>query len=294
MVTVGSKKLRYAYFPGCSSKSSSIEYHISTKNLAEELGIELIELVEANCCGTHAIEDYNEKTWLSLNARNLSLAEKLGLDILTICSSCFLNTKKANKMIKEKPEVKEEVNHVLNKIGREYNGNVRVKHILGVLVNDYGLENLEKKIKRELDIRVAPYYGCQILRPPEIVNFDDPEQPKTFERLIEAIGCEVADFPEKIDCCGAPLTLVEPKLHWEMVKKILKGVEKTKADCIATVCPLCHFALDSNQLVFGLESKIPVLHVTQLVGIAVGLPSNKLALDKNLVSTKKLADKCHL
>jgi len=277
------EKLRYAYFPGCSSKSSSIEYHISTKNVAEALGIELIELVEANCCGTHAIEDYNKKVWLSLNARNLSLAEKLGLDMVTICSSCFLNTKKANKMIRESSEAKEEANEILSKVGKAYNGKVEVKHILEVFVKDYGLSNLREKVKRELEIRVAPYYGCQILRPPEITNFDNPEHPETFEKLIEALNCEVASFPEKIDCCGAPLTLIDQKLHREMVKKILNGAKKVKADCIATLCPLCHYALDSNQLVLNFEPKIPVLHVTQLIGLAIGLSKEKLALEKNLV-----------
>ena len=247
------EKLRYAYFPGCSSKSSSIEYHISTKNVAEALGIELIELVEANCCGTHAIEDYNKKVWLSLNARNLSLAEKLGLDMVTICSSCFLNTKKANKMIRESSEAKEEANEILSKVGKAYNGKVEVKHILEVFVKDYGLSNLREKVKRELEIRVAPYYGCQILRPPEITNFDNPEHPETFEKLIEALNCEVASFPEKIDCCGAPLTLIDQKLHREMVKKILNGAKKVKADVViidtaaGTHCNVIHALMNVDK-----------------------------------------------
>lgn len=187
--------------------------------------------------------------------------------------------------------MRKKVNEVLGKINRSYNGDVDVKHILGVLVEDYGLENLKKEVARQLDVKVAPYYGCQILRPPEIVSFDDPENPKTFESLIEALGCEIVDFPEKIDCCGAPLALIDKELHHGMMKKILKAVKNSGAECISTVCPLCHYTLDSGQFVLNFEPKMPVLHVTQLVGLAIGLSADELALDKNLVSTKALVDK---
>ncbi|HID42738.1 MAG TPA: heterodisulfide reductase subunit B, partial [Archaeoglobaceae archaeon] len=203
-------ELKYAYFPGCSSKSTSIEYHISTLNVAKKLGIALVEMEEANCCGTHNLEDYNESLWLALNARNVSIAEKIGADVVTICSGCYLNTKKAMKILEENGR-REKINEILSEIGREYSGRVKVKHILDILVNDYGLEKLENIAERKLGLKVAPYYGCQLLRPPEITEFDDPENPESLERLIECIGCEVADFSRKTDCCGATLTLIDEK-----------------------------------------------------------------------------------
>lgn len=282
--------LKYAYFPGCSSKSTSIEYHISTLKVAEKLGIELQDMEEENCCGTHNIEDYNEDAWLALNARNLALAEGLGADLVTICSGCFLTTKKAQKSLENGK--KEKVNKILHEINREYSGKSKVKHILGVIVEDFGLDRLKGFVERELGINVAPYYGCQLLRPPEITNFDDPENPQSFERLLETIGCEVADYPRKIDCCGAPLTLTEGGIVKSMVEKILKEVRESGANCISTVCPLCHYALETNQ--FSLkQEKIPVVHVTQLVGLAIGLSPGDVALDKNLISTRGLVDKVY-
>ncbi|MFP4558804.1 MAG: CoB--CoM heterodisulfide reductase iron-sulfur subunit B family protein [Halobacteriota archaeon] len=283
---------RYAYFPGCSSKSTSIEYHISTLKVASKLGIELLDMEEENCCGTHNVEDYNENIWLALNARNLAIAEKLEADLVTICSGCFLTTKKAQKTLENSQKVKKETNKILKEINKEYSGNKKVKHILGVLVYDFGLERLRGFVKRELGIKVAPYYGCQLLRPPEITNFDDPENPTTLERLLKTIGCEVADYPRKIDCCGAPLTLTEGQMMQSMVEKILQEVRESGADCISTICPLCHYALETSQ--FSLkEEKIPVIHVTQLVGMAIGLSPEELALDKNLISTRNLVDKVY-
>lgn len=282
--------LRYAYFPGCSSKSTSIEYHISTSKVAQKLGIELVDMEEESCCGTHNVEDYNEDAWLGINARNLALAEKIGADLVTICSGCFLTTKKAQKTLENGK--KGEINKILREINREYSGSSRVKHILGVLVYDYGLERLKSFVEKELGIKVAPYYGCQLLRPPDITEFDDPENPSSFERLLETIGCEVADYPRKIDCCGAPLTLTEGQMVKSMVGKILQDVRESGADCISTICPLCHYALETTQ--FSLkEEKIPVIHVTQLVGLAIGLSPEEVALDKNLINTRGLVDKVY-
>ncbi len=290
--TSESNKLRYAYFPGCSSKSTSIEYNISTLKVAEKLGIELVDMEQESCCGTHNIEDYNEDAWLALNARNLSLAEELDADLVTICSGCFLTTKKAQKALQNGHEKKEKTNKILQEINREYSGKSGVKHILGVIVEDFGLDKLSKSVEKELGIRVAPYYGCQLLRPPEITGFDNPENPQSFERLLETIGCEVADYPRKIDCCGAPLTLTEGGMVKSMVEKILKEVRESGADCISTICPLCHYALETTQ--FSLkQEKIPVVHVTQLVGLAIGLSPDDVALDKNLINTRDLVDKVY-
>jgi len=278
--------LKFAYFPGCSAESSGIEYDMSTRAVCKKLGIELVD-IDANCCGTHIIEEYNECVWLSLNARNLALAEEMGLDLLTICSSCFFNTKKVDKMIKSDEKIKEKVNNVLGKIGRMYEGKVEVKHILGVLVDDYGLDKISKHITKEIKVRAAPYYGCLILRPNHILEFDDPENPTKLESLLETIGCKVVDFPLKTDCCGAPIMLIDEKLHLKMVKRILDSVE---ADCIVTVCPLCHYALDVGQAIIKSSKRIPVVYVTQILGLALGISPKELGLDKHITPVTNLTD----
>ncbi len=278
---------RYAYFPGCSAESSAIEYDMSTRAVCEKLGIELVD-IPFNCCGTHIVEEYNECAWLALNARNFALAEELGIDVVTICSSCFFNMKKA-KVMMENEEIREKVNKALESIGRRYEGKVDVKHILGVFVDDYGVDGIIRKIERLVEIRTSPYYGCLILRPEEIVQFDNAEAPSKIETLLENIGCEITENPYKTDCCGAPIMLIDRESHLKMVKKILDGAKD--AECIVTVCPLCHYALDVGQAVLGYEPRIPVLHVTQILGLALGIPAEKLGLDKNLTPTRSLLEK---
>ncbi len=275
--------LRYAYFPGCSSESSSIEYDMATREVCKKLGIELVDF-PYNCCGTHITEEFSECTWLALNARNLAIAEEMKLDVLTICSSCFYNMRKANKMIRENEEVRERVNKVLGEIGRSYSGGVEVKHILGVLVDDYGVERIAKAVERLVEVKASPYYGCLILRPEHIAEFDNPEAPEKFERLLEGIGCEIVENPYKADCCGAPIMLVDRETHLKMVEKIVKGAEGS--ECIVTLCPLCHYALDVGQAILGYRT--PVLHVTQILGLALGIPANRLGLDKNVTPTDEI------
>ena len=279
--------LRYAYFPGCSAESSAIEYDMSTRAVCEKLGIELVD-IPFNCCGTHIVEEYDECTWLALNARNFALAEELEMDVVTICSSCFFNMKKAKAMM-ENEDVRAKVNKALESIGRKYEGKVDVKHILGVLVDDYGIDGIIRKVERLVEVKASPYYGCLILRPEEIVRFDNAEAPSKMEMLLENIGCEIAENPHKADCCGAPIMLIDRESHLKMVKKILEGA--SGADCIVTVCPLCHYALDVGQEVLGYERRIPILHVTQIVGLALGIPAEKLGLDKNITPTKSLLEK---
>ncbi len=280
--------LKFAYFPGCSAESSAIEYDMSTRAVCKKLGIELVD-IPFNCCGTHIVEEYNECSWLALNARNLALAEEMGLDIVTICSSCFFNMKKANAMIRNSEEVREKVNEILGSINRKYEGKVEVKHILGVLVDDYGVDGIIRKVEKLIEVKASPYYGCLILRPEEIVQFDNAEAPEKMENLLENIGCEIKENPFKADCCGAPIMLIDKNSHLKMVKKILDGA--SGADCIVTVCPLCHYALDVGQAVMGYEPKIPVLHVTQIVGLALGISADELGLDKNITPTQPLLRK---
>ena len=258
------KTSEFAYFPGCSSKQTAIEYDTSTRTVAQKLGIKLIDF-DANCCGTHIIEEYNRNAWLALNARNLSIAESMGLDILTICPACYLNMKKANLMLATELE---RVNEVLAEIGKRYTGETEAHHIIEVVTG----AKPEKKVVFEPSIKVAAYYGCQVLRPPELAGIDDAENPTIFEELLESVGYSVVDFSSKTDCCGGTLLLQNYALNRSMSMEILKKARKAGAECIATLCPLCHLSLTSVQ-----SGKImPVYHFTQLMEVSMGISKNPI------------------
>ncbi|AEA47130.1 CoB--CoM heterodisulfide reductase iron-sulfur subunit B family protein [Archaeoglobus veneficus] len=261
---------KFAYFPGCSSKQSAVEYDLSARVVAEKLGIELVDF-NANCCGTHVIEEYSKDIWLALNARNLAIAESLGLDVLTLCPACYLNMKKANSMLNTELE---RINSILAKIGRSYCGKTNVFHIIEAVVE----AKPEKDVKFEPSMRVAPYYGCQLLRPPEISGIDDPENPSIFEELLEGIGYHVVDFPAKTDCCGATLLLQNSAIHRSMSLEIIRKAKKAGAECIATLCPLCQFSLEVVQT----KTVVPVYPFTRLVGASIGVEGFNVHVFKNL------------
>ncbi|HBO84754.1 MAG: hypothetical protein A2073_02195 [Deltaproteobacteria bacterium GWC2_42_11] len=281
--------MRYAYYPGCASQVITKEYSTTTKKVCQILGIGLEEMKDANCCGAGLMTDYNYELSLALNARIFAQAEKMSLDIITICSTCFMVMSRANRDLKEKPELLEKINNVLKKAGLRYSGNVRVKHFLFALIEDYGLKKLKKMVKKPLkDMKVAPYYGCHILRPSYAEGFDDPEKPSSLERLIEALGADVTHNEGKTKCCGFQIVLVTQTTAVDMIGKRLKEAKDSGAQCIVSPCPLCHISLDSYQ---GEAEKrthqklgVPVLHLSQLVGLALGISANELEFSRHLVS----------
>jgi len=285
--------MRFAYFPGCASKhSTTTEYDFSARALAVELGIDLVELEGANCCGM-PLKPAGQDVWLPLAARDLALAERKNLDIVTICSSCLLTFSKANKEITENPALKDRVNQALGRMGLEYNGGVKVRHLLEAIVNDLGVQTLAARMKMPLrGLKVAPFYGCHLLRPPEKIPFTELEHPHLLEDLIRALGAETVEYRER--CCGGPLYLLDEKTSVVLAGDCLMGMKSAGANCIVTACPLCHFMLDAQQSkVEKLRStkiEIPVLHFTQFIGLALGVDPKKLKMSQNLVSTKKLVD----
>jgi len=291
--------LKYAYFPGCSIHTTAQEYGISSKAVSKVLGIELIEIPEWNCCGAmDAVYAYNPLLSISLSARNLALAESMKMDVVTLCSACFFTLSRANKLLHEDSELKGKVDKLLNDSGLQYTGGVKVRHYLDVLLNDVGLENISKNVKVKLDgLKVAPYYGCMLIRPPNIVNFDDPEHPHSMDKIIEAIGGKNVDYIYKTQCCGASLGLTEQEVMMEMTKDLLLEAKKANADCIALPCPLCHLNMDAKQKTiesaFDIKIGMPVVFFTQLMGVAFGLSPKELALNKNCVPTKKLFSQIH-
>jgi len=291
--------MKYAYFPGCSIHTTAREYGVSSQAVSKVLGIELVEIPDWNCCGAmDAVYAYNPLLSISLSARNLALAEKMKMDIVTLCSACFFTLSRANKLLHEDSELKGKVDKLLTESGLQYSGEVKVRHYLDVLLNDVGLENISKNVKVKLDgLKVAPYYGCMLIRPPNVVNFDDPEHPTSLDKIVEAIGGKNVDYMYKTRCCGASLGLTEADVMMGMTKDLLLEAKNSNADCIVVPCPLCHLNMDAKQKsiesTFDVKIGIPIVFFTQLMGVAFGISPKELALDKNCVSTDKLFKQLH-
>ena len=282
---------KLAYYPGCPSDATAMEQDMSTKAVFEKLGVELVEVEDWNCCGAAEVED--PELVYALNARNLAIAEKEGLDIVTPCSICYYNLERSNIALKADDELRAKVKGIDSSL--DYNGKIKAKHVLDVFVNDIGLEELSSKMSKKLNLKVAPYYGCYIGRPPETA-FDDPDDPDSMDKLIELMGGEIVPFSQmKTLCCGGPLMMTRSDIAFEMAMKILDTAKTAGADCIALACPLCGMMLDGKQAdiekALHVELDMPVVYITQLLGLALGIDAKELGLNKNAVDTKEILGK---
>ena len=285
---------KYTYYPGCSLEGTAREYNLSTRAALAALDVELVELADWTCCGATAAESISSLLALSLAARNLSLAEAGDhpQDLLVPCSACYLNLKNAEIKAREDPRVRTRINEVLATEGRSWQGQTRVKHLLEVLSLDLGAEHVRTRVKNRLTgWRLAPYYGCQCLRPHAV--FDDPEQPTSMEPLIKALGAEVHDWGMGGRCCGASHMTTKPEIAMELVAAILR--EAAGADAIVTVCPMCQMNLEAYQDQISRNAhqdlRITVLYLPQLIGLALGLSEDQLRLKLNLAVHDKFLEK---
>jgi heterodisulfide reductase subunit B len=286
----------FSYFPGCTLHSSSEEYDISTKAVSKVLGINLIEIEDWNCCGAMALTSVDKTLEYAFPARNLAIAEKGELDLITPCSACFYNFKKTGYILKEDKEARKGVNETLAKTGLKYFGKIETYHLLDVIVNKVGFEAIAQKVVNPLTgLNVVPYYGCLLVRPPKFVNFDDAERPTTMDDLISTIGANPVPFDLKTICCGGPILLTQKPTALKLSAKILIKAKDLGADCIILPCPMCHMSLDAMQrnieAAFKVKLNLPVLFFTQLLGLALGLKPNELALNRNVVNTKAVIKK---
>jgi len=283
------KKL--AYYPGCPSETTAKEQDLSTKAVFDKLGIDWAELEDWNCCGAAEAED--PMLVYALNARNLAIAEKDERDIVTPCSICYYNLARTDKALRADEKLRAEIKEIDASL--DYNGTVTPKHIIDFLVNDIGMDELKSKIVKKVEVKVAPYYGCYLGRPPETA-FDDPDDPVLMDQLIELIGGENVQFSSmKTKCCGGPLMMTRADIAFEMARKILESAKNAGADCIALACPLCGMMLDAKQpdieKALNIKFEMPIVYITQLLGLALGIESNKLGFNKNIVSTKEILGK---
>jgi succinate dehydrogenase / fumarate reductase cytochrome b subunit len=290
--------VKYAYFPGCVGQDSCNELDVSTKLIAKELGLELVELKDATCSGAGFLQDVDYELSLVLNARTFAMAEKMGLDILTVCSTCQFNLDRANRELKDDPAKLADVNRMLAEIGMRYNGTVAVKHILWVLVDEVGLGTLRGRVKADLsDLNIASFYGCQLIRPGDLHTSDDPDRPQYFEKLIEALGGKPVDYEGRKKCCGFPISFVNADAAMRMNAKNMVDAKEGGADLMATSCPLCHINLDiyqgTSEKVAGKRIDLPILHLPQLVGLALGIPPERLRVKRHAVSVKEVLKRVH-
>jgi heterodisulfide reductase subunit B len=273
--------VKYAYFPGCSLESTARSFDLSTRAVCRALGIALEEIPEWTCCGSTPAHASSDSLSVALPTLNLQKAQAAGLPLMVACASCYARLRIANHRISSDPEDRRRAERIT---GRTYDGGVEVRHILDVLVNHLGLDAIRAKVCRPLaGLRVACYYGCLLTRPPEIVAFEDAEHPASMDALAAAAGAEPVEWPFKTECCGAGLSMTNSGVVARLSHKLLCMARAAGADCLAVACPLCHVNLDLRQAdaakAHGAFQPTPVLYVTQLLGLALGLPPENLGLD---------------
>lgn len=280
----------YTYYPGCSLKGNSKQYEESILPVFKAIDLPLEELEDWNCCGATAYFSVDDTLAAAISGRNLSLAEKISKDIVAPCAGCYLTLKKSNKFLRDGSEKAGKILQALQKAGLEYHGKIQVKHPLEVLVKDVGIEKIKGKVRQKLTgLRVACYYGCQLVRP--FTDFDDPDYPTTLDVLMEAIGATPTDYSAKTRCCGGSLTGTIEEVGLRLNYILLKEAQKKGADVIATLCPLCQFNLEITETKIPTKYKerieIPVLYFSQLLGLALGIPGEDLGFNRSIIPLKK-------
>ncbi len=279
--------MKYAYYPGCTMKTSYPHVEKSILRLAEYLGIELEEIEDWNCCGAAEVVNINEEASLLLPARVLALAARISDKVLVPCTECLYNLRRTVYFFEKHPEVREKITGVLAAKGLEWKP-LHILHPVDMVVRDIGLEKIKELGKQRLrGLKVVPYYGCLLYRP---WGDDHPLAPTTMDRIFEALGAEIIDYPLKTKCCGAALTAAGDERGLFLTYQLLREAKRREADVIVVPCTICQFNLEAFQDKirgkWGMDVSIPVLYFTQLLGLGLGLPEEELGLDKLLVPFK--------
>lgn len=285
--------MKYALYPGCAAKGATPELYQSTMAIIARLGIEVVELAAASCCGAGVVTEANPDVALTLNARTFAQAEALGLDVMTICGTCQGVMSAANRRFKMEPGLLDRVNQLLAPEGVQYQGQVQVKHLLWIVVREIGLTRLRALVSIPMrEFRIAPFYGCYILRPSWDLGFDDPENPQSLEKVITAVGGEPVAYAGRTQCCGFPIILEKEAIAVAMAGNHMKEAKEKGADFMVTPCPLCHMSLDIYQDRAGravnTSLNLPILHLPQLLGLAMGIPPKELGVSHHLVSVDSI------
>jgi heterodisulfide reductase subunit B len=280
--------MKFAYFLGCTIPARANSYDASAQQVASKLDIELVPIEGASCCPPVSIRSLDFKSWITLAARNLVLIEKMGLDVVTLCNGCYETLKDANHILKTNETIRNEVNGILEKIGMKVYGSREVKQFTEVLCSDYAKAKLMEKMVKKLDgLKVAVHYGCHLLRPSKISQFDNPEMPHKMDELVELTGAKSIEWKEKLKCCGAPVLAVNEKLALDLARQKLLSAKEAGAHCLVTPCPFCGIQFDLIQLkieeIYNESIEIPMLFLPQLLGLSLGIKTDALGLDLHRV-----------
>ncbi len=276
--------MKYTYYPGCTSKTTAVEFGLSTEAVCEALDIELMELDDWNCCGASSAHSIDHQLAMTLPGRNVALAQDAGLDMVIPCPACYQHCRDADLKMRDDPDWREEMEEILN---FHYEGQALPRHLLEVFSNDLEKEEIREKVTKPLKgLKVASYYGCVLVRPPEVTGWDDPEHPVTMDQLMAELGAEIIDWSYKVDCCGASFTLSRSEVVTVLSTKIVEGAFEAGADCIASACGMCQINLDTRQA--PSQQKMPIFYFTELMALAFELPGVKKWLSKHSVDPRPL------
>ncbi len=284
-------KLEYAYYPGCSLETTGKPYDMSIREVFKTLGVGLREIEDWNCCGATMYMSIDKIVGFAVSARNLALAQNMGCDICAPCSACFTTLRKTNRHMEWNVHSRKIIDESLKAANLSYDGMVEVRHPLDILVNDVGIDRIIDTCHYMFDgLKVAPYYGCMIVRP--VHHFDDIEDPQTMDRLFEALGAEVVPYTCKVRCCGGMLMTTYEEVALSLNNELLRCAEEHGAEVIATTCPLCQMNLESYQSQinkrYDLNHNMPIIYFSQLLGMALGIKPEKLGIDKLLIEVKDI------
>lgn len=282
--------MKYAYFPGCSAESTARDMHQSTLAVAQSLGTQLVEPKGWTCCGATAGHQTDRVLAVALSAATLAKVKDLDLDLVVNCAACYNRMKVANHEVATNPQVRA---NVAEAIGRDYNGSVKIRHFLEVLLEDVGIDAIVGALRGSLaGMKIASYYGCLLVRPHDVTGFDDPENPTSLDQLVTAMGGTALEWPHKTECCGGGLSMSRTDVVVNLTDNIVGMAKAAGAECIAVSCPMCQINLDMRQLdvakIKGRNHDVPVLYITQLLGLCLGIPAGQLGLNKLMISPERI------
>jgi heterodisulfide reductase subunit B len=280
--------MKYALYLGCTIPARFNNYDASTRKVCTVLGIDLEDIEGWGCCGPVHVRSLNHDTFVAMGARNLALAEKMGLPVMTLCNGCYGSLKETNQALKEDEVLRQKVNEILKNEDLEFKGTTEVKHLVQVLYNDYGVNKIKEFIQNPFkDLKVAVHYGCHSIRPSEHAEMGDPENPRIVDELVEVTGAESVSWPLKLVCCGAPVLASDEDVAMNLIKRKLDSVKTSGAECTIQICPFCEVQFETMQVRverdFEVEYGLPALFYPQLLGLALGISPDLLGFNLNRI-----------
>ncbi len=281
--------MKFSYYPGCSGHATGVEYNQSTQAVFAALDVDLIELEDWNCCGASSAHMTDWLLALALPARNLAIAQEAGMDLVMPCAACFNRHKVADHAIRTDPEQRQAIEEVVE---AQFTDPVPVRAPLDVVYNEVGLDRVKQRVKKPLEgLKVVPYYGCLLVRPPEATQFENPDHPTYMAELLESLGAEVKPWSYATDCCGGALSLTKTDVVAHMVGRLIERAREAGAEALVTACPLCQVNLEMRQ---PKGSNMPILYFTELMGLAFALSETKKWWSKHLIDPVPYLKQCGL